>query len=93
MTEIVEILRATILLLVQAYMIIMLLQAIMSWMPIDEENTLYRFVTTITEPLVAPIRQLLSRIPALARIPFDLSFIVAYFLIYLIYIILTAVWL
>ena len=64
LTEIIEILRATILLLVQAYMIVMLIKALMSWMPIDKENTLYRYVTTITEPLVAPKRILLSRITA-----------------------------
>ena len=92
LTEIIEILRATILLLVQAYMIVMLIKALMSWMPIDKENTLYRYVTTITEPLVAPIRRLLSRIPALSRIPFYISFIVAYFLVYIIYIILTSIW-
>lgn len=73
-------------------MVVMLIQALMSWMPIDEENTLYRYITTITEPLVAPIRKLLSRIPVLSRIPFDISFIAAYFLVYIVYIIFTAVW-
>jgi hypothetical protein len=28
----------------------------------------------------------------LSRIPFDISFIVAYFLVYIIYIILTSIW-
>lgn len=38
-------------------------------------------LTRITAPVVLPVRAILSRIPALARLPIDLSFLVAFVLL------------
>lgn len=38
-------------------------------------------LTTLTAPVVFPVRMLLSRIPAIAELPIDLSFFVAFLLL------------
>ncbi len=40
----------------------------------DEESPILNFCATVTEPVVSPVRNLLSRIPALEDSPIDFSF-------------------
>lgn len=58
----------------------MLLEAILSWF-LPEDRLIMVILTTITSPVVFPVRMLLSRIPAIARLPIDLSFFVAFLLL------------
>jgi YggT family protein len=46
-------------LLLQIYEIILLLRVLLSWFQIDPYNPLVRILYTLTEPLLAPIRQIL----------------------------------
>ena len=48
---------------------------------IDEESPLYIFCCVVTEPVVSPVRGLLSRIPALEGSPIDFSFMATCFII------------
>ena len=55
-----EIVNATVLVLTIAIII----RALMSWFPnIDARNPLVEFLFTITEPILAPIRKIMPRMP------------------------------
>lgn len=58
----------------------MFIQAILSWF-VTEDNTVMAVLSRITAPVVLPVRALLFRIPALSRLPIDLSFLVAFVLL------------
>ena len=58
--------------------IAMLARALMSWIPSLRGSALDNILYQITEPIILPFRQLLSRIPGLQGFPVDLSFLVAY---------------
>ena len=61
--------------------IAMLIRAILSWFPLGEDNVIVRFVTMLTEPIVAPVRALFERMNWFQNIPIDVSFFVAYLLL------------
>ncbi len=75
---------AVIQLLLAVLEILMLIRAITSWLPFEEETTWMRFLYLATEPFILPVRKLLERSEAIASLPVDLSFMVTYFLIILI---------
>ncbi|MBQ9535513.1 MAG: YggT family protein [Clostridia bacterium] len=57
---------------------IMLLAAIASWIPQLYGTKLHSFLQRCTEPVTAPFRKLLNRIPAVRDFPLDISFLAAY---------------
>lgn len=60
---------------------LMLLTAIISWIPQLYGTKLHSFLYGCTEPVIAPVRKLLDRIPALRDFPLDISFMAAYFVL------------
>lgn len=59
-------------------------RAILSWIPQMSGGRLAQVLYQMTEPLLAPFRSLLSRIPAMRTFPMDLSFLLAYFTLLLV---------
>lgn len=59
-------------------------RAILSWIPQMREGKLAQILYQLTEPLVAPFRSLLNRIPAMRTFPLDISFLMAYFTLLLV---------
>lgn len=59
----------------------MLIRAILSWLPIKDDNPILLFVNMVTEPIVAPIRALFVKLNWFQNIPIDASFFVAYLLL------------
>ncbi len=59
-------------------------RAIISWIPQMQGGKLAQALYQLTEPLIAPFRSLLSRIPAMRNVPIDFSFLVAYFVLLLV---------
>ncbi len=57
---------------------LMMVRAIMSWLPFDEDSPLINFVMLITEPVVVPFRLILNRIDAVNELPIDISFFLAF---------------
>ena len=61
----------------------MLLRAILSWFPM-EPNGFTDFLFGITEPIIYPIRALFNRFNWFQNSPIDISFSVAYILLFVI---------
>ena len=40
---------------------LMMLRAILSWLPVDEDSKLVNFIYMLTEPVVVPVRMLLDK--------------------------------
>ena len=57
---------------------LMLIMALMSWIPQLRQSRLYYAISMIVEPVIDPFRRLLYKIPGMDRFPLDLSFLVAY---------------
>lgn len=56
-------------------------QVIISWIPPLAQSHVGRIIAALTEPVLAPIRQGLMRIPALRQLPVDFSPIAAWILL------------
>jgi len=63
---------------VRVYELLLVARAISSWLPVDLSNPIVNFLFTVTEPLLAPIRNLLFKIPFFANCPLDFSMIVLF---------------
>ncbi len=70
--------RSLALLLIQVLQALMLVMALMSWVPQLRQSRLYYTVSSLVEPVIAPFRRLLWKIPGMDRFPLDLSFLAAW---------------
>ena len=57
---------------------LMLIMALMSWIPQLRQSRLYYAISMIVEPVIDPFRRLLYKIPGMDRFPLDLSFLAAW---------------
>ena len=57
---------------------LMLIMALMSWIPQLRQSKLYYAISMIVEPVIDPFRRLLYKIPGMDRFPLDLSFLAAW---------------
>ncbi|MCB5245475.1 MAG: YggT family protein [Candidatus Cloacimonetes bacterium] len=71
--------------LLDIYILIILIRALMSWFMISHQSKFYNFLVRITEPVLAPIRRILPRMRV------DLSPIIAIILIQIIISILNSI--
>ena len=67
--------------LINVYEFMLIARALISWFPIDMGNPIVSFLYSMTEPVLAPVRNLLFKIPALRNIPIDFSVIVVFMLL------------
>ncbi len=63
--------------------IAMLVHGILSWF-LPPDRTIMVVLSCISAPVVMPVRAVLSRIPALERLPIDLSYLVAFLILVLV---------
>ncbi len=68
-------------LFVAALQLLMFIRAILSWIPMMEENTFTIFVYQITETVIYPVRCILDRFELFATLPIDISFFVTFVLL------------
>ena len=71
-------------LLIGAMQLLMMIRAILSWLPMLEENALTMFIYQVTEVVIYPVRCVLERFEFIASMPLDLSFFVTFILLSLI---------
>ncbi len=81
MNTLLYILQMTLSVLLGALELLMLGRAILSWLPLEEDNALVRFLHVMTEPVIAPVRLLLERMNLFQGLPIDMSFFVTFILI------------
>ncbi len=75
------ILQRFILALLRIYELLFIVRAILSWIPPAQGSGFSYFLHSVTEPILAPIRAVLHKIPFFANLPIDLSVLVAFLLI------------
>ena len=64
--------------------IAILIRVFLSWMPFPKEHRLIELLYQVTEPILAPIRNLIARSPFGKNMMFDFSPIIAFLMIGLI---------
>ena len=69
---------------VTALQFAMIIRAVFSWFMPDDSHPLMKFLLSVTEPVIFPVRVILDRFESLQRIPIDISFFVTYILLSLI---------
>ncbi|MBR2634017.1 MAG: YggT family protein [Clostridia bacterium] len=67
-------------------------RALLSWLPFDDDSPLQRFLFSVTEPIILPVRNFLDRFQFFSELPIDLSFMVVLLLINMIAMMLPAVY-
>ncbi len=75
---------------ISAILFLMFIRAIMSWLPIDDDSKILWFVNAVTEPVIYPVRAVLSNFKALEEFPIDISFLVSFILLSIIQTVLIA---
>ena len=78
MSGITYLVRRTAFLLIDVLQLLMIVMALMSWIPQLRESRVYQIISTLVEPVIDPFRRLLRKIPGLDRFPLDLSFLAAF---------------
>jgi len=63
------------------YELLFVVRVFISWIPISRGNKLFELIYAATEPVLAPIRALLYKIPGVSGLPIDFSVLVAYIII------------
>ncbi len=75
------ILRMTVSVLLGALEILMLIRAVVSWLPIDENSVINRFLYAVTEPVVLPLRLLFYHLGLFQDLPLDIAFFLTFCLL------------
>lgn len=63
---------------------LMFIRAVLSWIPVLQDNVIAHFIHGVTEIFIAPVREFMNRFDAFRTMPIDLSFIATYILLMLI---------
>ncbi len=67
--------------LIRVYELLLIARALLSWFPMLQDNRIVMFIYSITEPVLAPVRAALRKIPALYNIPLDFSILVVFLIL------------
>ena len=80
MQGILYLLIASVRLILSAWYLLFIISAVLSWLP-DIDNAFTDFVFSVTEPVLATIRDLFDRLGVSSALPIDLSFLVVMILL------------
>ena len=75
------IIKNTVLVLIWATQILMLIRAVLSWIPADIDNAFIRFVYGYTEIVITPVRALFDKLHLFEGFPLDMAFLVTFIFI------------
>ncbi len=81
MYQLIYVITATISLLLSGIQLLMLIRAILSWFPVNEDSNFLRFVYMTTEPVILPVRLLLDRFGLFEGMPIDMAFFITFILL------------
>ena len=74
-------LRSFIAAAVRIYEFLLVARAIVSWISQDLSNPVVNFLYTVTEPMLAPVRSLMFKLPFFANCPIDFSMLVVFMIL------------
>jgi len=81
LVQLIYVITQTLSLLISATLLLMLVRAILSWFPVDEDSNFVRFILMATEPVVMPVRILLDRFGLFEGMPIDMAFFITFILL------------
>ncbi|MBE6689034.1 MAG: YggT family protein [Ruminococcaceae bacterium] len=84
MYDIIATLVRTLRLLLDAVQFLMMLRAVLSWIPTMGDNAVVNFIYSVTEPIITPVRSFMERFNIMQGLPIDTSFMVTFFIIIII---------
>ena len=81
MYQILYVIGATVRIIVYVLQFLMLARAILSWLPLDEDNPIENFLYMVTEPVIAPVRALIEHFGWFEGLPIEMSFFITFILL------------
>ena len=81
MYQIVYVVVATVRVLLVALQFLMMARAIISWLPVNEDNPIVVFLYSVTEPVIMPVRSVIERFGWFEGLPIDMSFLITFMLL------------
>ena len=84
MDLVVSLLIGTVQALLSVVQLCFLVRAILSWLPLSDDNPLVTFTAMVTEPIIAPIRALFEHFGWFRDFPLDVPFFVAFIVVNLV---------
>ena len=81
MYQVYYVLSATVSYLMTAVQFLMFARAILSWLPIDEDNPIVYFLYAVTEPVIMPVRAVIEKFGWFEGMPIDMSFFITFLLL------------
>ncbi len=81
MYALVYILTSTIRFVIVVIEFLMMGRAILSWIPMDDDNPVEEFLYTVTEPVIMPVRAVLDYFGWFQSLPIDMSFLITFILL------------
>ena len=76
MTALLYVLSGVVSLLLSIVLFLMLIRAIFSWFPSDEDSAFAQLLFVTTEPFILPVRAILERFEFFRSMPIDMSFFI-----------------
>ncbi|MBO7148802.1 MAG: YggT family protein [Clostridia bacterium] len=67
--------------LLSVVLMLMFLRAILSWLPLSDDNPIEEFAYRVTEPFILPVRLFVERSDTLSSLPIDISFFISFILL------------
>ena len=67
--------------MVSAMQVLLIIRAVLSWLPLSEGNLIETIVFLFTEPILMPIRAIFEHFGLFEGIPIDISNIFAFFIL------------
>lgn len=90
MESVVEIIQLAVILFMDVIGLAMLIRAVMSLFG-SEESKLLEICYAVSEPVVAPVRNVMNRIPGIMEFGIDFSFMATYLILYIVRLLLLSV--
>ncbi len=81
MYQVLYVIATTVSYLITVIQFLMFARAILSWLPIDEDNPIVNFLYAVTEPVIMPVRVVIERFGWFEGMPIDMSFFITFILL------------
>ena len=81
MYQFVYVIVSTVRIIIAVLQFLMLARAILSWLPIEDDNPIVSFLYGVTEPVIMPVRVVLDRLGLFEGMPIDMSFFITFILL------------